>query len=461
MRREWIALSLATFASGCISTSVHEDRALVRELARVTTELAEVDQPVEDTSANEVAPLLEAPIDANTAVQIALINNRALRAELRELGIARARVLGASMLPNPLVEAELQPERQTSVELRVEWNIAGLLLAPLRTEAAHADLDRARLDVAGQVIDLGYRVRVAFYDLQAATEILGITQHALEALGAAREAAHALQAAGNMRALDVAARDAAYEEERVRVAEAELECILMRERLQRLLGLHGEETMWTVEGALPNAPQEDADVEGIERRAIEASLELRALRAQMVGAARRAGLARVEGMLPEVLVDVHVLVGDGATATQIGGGLAVRLPVFDRGDAEVAAYEHTLDAAFERYVGMAIDVRSQARETRARVLSAGTRARHYAQVILPARRHVLDETLLQYNAMQVSIFGLLSALRERQMREVDAVRTRHEYACALASMDALLAGHHVSATAVAHTSASTPSEGGH
>ena len=461
MRIEWAVALPVALSMGCVSTSVREDRTLVRELASVSAELAEVDQPVDDASPNEVAPLLAEPVDDNTAVRIALLNNRELRAQLRELGIARARLLGASMLPNPLLEAELQPERQTSVELRVEWNIAGLLLAPLRSEAASADLDRARLEVAGAVIDLGYRVRVGVYDVQMAAEILRITQRSLEALGAAREAAHALQEAGNMRALDVAARDAAYEEERVRVAEAELELVLAREHMQRLLGLHGEETTWTLAGTLPNAPSEDADVEGIERRAIESSLALRALRAQMLGAARRAGLARVEGMLPEVLVDVHVLVGGASEDTQIGGGLAVRLPVFDRGDAEVAAYEHTLDAAFERYVGMAIDVRSQARETRARVLSAGSRVRQYEQVILPARRHVLDETLLQYNAMQVSIFSLLSSLRERQMREVDAVRTRREYACALAGMEALLAGHHVRAGSVAQSASSATGEGGH
>jgi len=461
MRTKAWAILLAAALTGCVSTSVREDRTLVRELAAVTSELAPVDRPVVDTTGEDVLALVAQPVDDNTAVRIALLNNRELRAQLRELGIARARLLGANMLPNPMFEAELQPERQTGVELRLEWNIAGLLLAPLRSEAASADLDRARLEVAGAVIDLGYRVRVAFYELQAAEEILSITQHALEALGAAQEAAHALREAGNMRELDVAARDAAVEDERVRVAEAELEALVAREHLQRLLGLHGDETEWTVSGALPHAPAEDADVEGLERRAIEASLELRALRARMVGAARRAGLARVEGMLPEVLVDVHVLVGDSTAETLVGGGLAVRLPIFDRGDAEVAAFEHTLDATFERYVGMAIDVRSQARESRARVLSSGSRARQYENVILPARRRVLDETLLQYNAMQMSIFSLLSALRERQMREVDAIRTRREYACALAGMEALLAGHHVSATGTTRSAASTGSEGGH
>ena len=461
MRIDRLLLVFIAALGGCVSTGLREDRTLVRELAAVSSELAEVDRPVADATNDEVLAMVAQPVDANTAVRIAVLNNRELRAQLRELGIERARLLGANMLPNPTFEAELQPERQTSMELRVEWNVAGLLLAPLRSEAASADLDRARLEVAGEVIDLGYRVRVAFYELQAAEEILRISQHALEALGAAQLAAHALEDAGNMRALDVAARDAAFEEERVRVAEAELDALVAREEVQRLLGLHGDETAWTVAGSLPHAPTDDADVEGLERRAIEASLSLRALRARMIGAARRAGLARVEGMLPEVLVDVHVLLGDSTSETLIGGGLAVQLPIFDRGDAEVAAYEHTLDAAFERYVGMAIDVRSQARESRARVLSSGARARQYESVILPARRRVLDETLLQYNAMQMSIFSLLSALRERQMREVDAIQTRREYACAMAAMDALLAGHHVSATGTARSTQSSESEGGH
>ncbi len=167
----------------------------------------------------------------------------------------------------------------------------------------------------------------------------------------------------------------------------------------------------------------------------------------MVGHARRAGLARTEALLPELLVDLHALIGTADTtmatpATALGnGGVALRLPIFDQGGGRVAMHEHALDAAFERYVGAAIDVRSAAREARARVLSSASRARHYASVVVPARQRVLDETVLQYDAMQVSIFQLLEALRARQDSEIAAVRTRAEYWTAAAAMDALLAGH--------------------
>jgi len=106
----------------------------------------------------------------------------------------------------------------------------------------------------------------------------------------------------------------------------------------------------------------------------------------------------------------------------------------------VAEYEAELGAQYERYVGLAIDIRSSARETRARVASARMRARHYAAVVLPARQRVLDEALLQNNAMNLSVFQLLDALRDRQLAEMDAIATRREYWSAAAAREALLAG---------------------
>jgi outer membrane protein TolC len=462
MRLEASILLVAVALGGCISTSVREDVQSVRELAQAIA-IADVAGPVDDAAPSDVREILAQPLDADAAVRIALVNNRELRARLRELGVARARVLQAGFLPNPLVEGEISPERQTGVALRVEWNVAGLLLAPLRADAAGADLDVARFETAGAVIEAGYQVRAAFYGLLAAEETLAVAQRQLDALAAARDASRALAEAGNLRALDVAAREAAFEEERVHVAEVELDVIVARERVQRLLGLHGEETTWTTAGPLPAVPETTPDAAELERRAIEASLELRAMQSRMVAAARRAGLARAEGVLPELLVDLHALVGNGLTdptmpsqSVALGGGLALRLPIFDRGDGRVAAFEHILDAQFERYVGAAIDVRSAARETDARVQSSAARARHFATTVLPARQRVLDEALLQYDAMQVSVFTLLEALAARQTTEREEIGTRREYWTALAARDALLAGHHVGSASPTETT--TPPE---
>lgn len=462
MRTEHLLALALLVAPGCVSTSVRSDLTDVRTLTHSDV-LADVDGPVDDASAADVHDTLAEPLDADAAVRIALVNNRELRARLRELGIVRGRLLTAGLLANPLVEGELTPERQSAVAMRVEWDVASLLLAPLRTDAASADLDVARYDAASVVIETGYEVRAAFYALQAAEESLAIAQRALDAQLTARDAARSLAAAGNLRALDVSAREAAFEEERIEVAEHELAAIVAREAVQRLLGLHGEEASWSIAGDLAAIPETTNDRDDLETAAIEASLELRALASVMTGEARRAGLARTEALLPELLVDLHALVGSSdsmvaAPNTAVGGGIALRLPIFDQGSGRVAMHEHALDAAFERYIGVAIDVRSAAREARARVLSSAMRGRHFAGVVLPARQRVLDETLLQYDAMQVSIFQLLDALRARQASEMAAVETRREYWEAAAAMDALLAGHHVDGEVGTHTMRSVTSE---
>ena len=445
--RACVALGALIFTlsfAGCASSAIRDDLVAVRRFARVER-IADVDDAVDDATAPDVRAMLRRPLDADAAVRIALVNNRGLRATLRELGIARGRLLQAGLLANPLIEGELQPERQTSVEVRVEWDVASLLLAPMRAGAARAALDAERLAAAGAVVEVGYTVRDAFYGMLATEEQLGVAQRQLDALAAARDAARALAEAGNLRALDVAVRDAAFEEERIRVAERELEVLVAREQVQRLLGLHGVDTTWSTTGPLAPVPRDGTDDEHLERRAIEASLELRALQSRMTAAARRAGLARAEGLIPELLVDVHALIGDSADsrAVAFGAGLGLRLPVFDQGRGLIAEYEAEFGAQYERYVGIAIDIRSSARETRARVASARMRARHYAAVVLPARQRVLDQALLQNNAMNLSVFQLLDALRDRQLAEMDAIATRREYWSAAAARDALLAGQRV------------------
>lgn len=61
-------------------------------------------------------------------------------------------------------------------------------------------------------------------------------------------------------------------------------------------------------------------------------------------------------------------------------------------------------------------MRSHARELRNRLLSAHARVRSYESTLVPAQRTVMEQTLLQYNAMQLSVFELLAARRGPRAR---------------------------------------------
>jgi outer membrane protein TolC len=455
---------------GCASSSIAGDVGRVKDLTRVERLARVEDADVEPTTAAETRRLLEKPLDADGAVRVALLDNRELRAALREMGIARGRLIQAGLLPNPVVEAELLPERNTRLELRVEYDLTHALLAPSRAHAEEPELEAARFRAASAVIELGYRVRVAFYSLQSAEQRLAISQQVLDAQAAARDTARALFDAGNVSELASATEEADYERARIRVAELELEVARDREAVERLLGTHGASTAWKVAGALPPAPERAEIPQELERRALRASLELAETRQRLEGLARRAGVTSTIGWLPEISVDVHALSGDpeappGSSERDVrfGAGVSVGVPLFDRRQGDVLSLESEFDALLERFYGMAVEIRSAAREARSRVVSAHARARQYADVIVPAEKRVTEQTLLQYNAMQLGIFELLAARRAELDGRLAQVDTLREYWSAVAELHALSAGKRVdpAARAAGPSAPGARAAGGH
>jgi len=408
----------------------------------------------------DAKPLLTKPLDADGAVRLALLQNRELRATLVELGIPRGRLVQAGLLPNPTVGAELLPERNTSIELRVEYDLTSLLLVPLKKGVAAAELLAARHEAAAAVVQLGYDVRVAFYAMQAAQQQLAVSQRALDTLAAGRDAAEALLRSGGLPAIDASRQIAAYERARLTTARYELELADRRERLSRLLGVFGEGATYQLAAPLRAAPETLGELLGLEAKAVGASLELAAMRARMLTAARKGQLSRVQGHLPDISLDFHALHGrpEGTlpgSSWGFGGGISVRLPLFDRQQGNVRAASAAQDGAASRFEGLAIDVRSAAREARQRLVSAHARARQLERVVLPAQERLTRETLRQYNAMQLGIFQLLEARREELDAQLLYIDTLREHWGAKAALDALLAGKRVAAAAGAQSTPST------
>lgn len=431
----------------------------------------EAEPPARDAQplpiSNDVRAILARPLTADAAVRIAMLNNRELRAVLREVGVARGHLLQAGLLPNPEIEVEVTP-RQTSlehthVELAIEYDLTSAILAPLRERAVGADHEAARYRAAGAAVDLGYSVRAAFYAAQASWQRLAIANQSLDTLAAGRDAAQALFEAGNVPELDAAIQNAAYEGARVTVAQMELELLERRERLARLLGLSGSDASFRIGGELSSMEAEPKLLPRAEARALTASLELAEMRSRIMAAGGRAGLARAEGAVPDISIGLH---GEREDASwQVGAGLRVALPLFNRKQGAAAAADAERESLLERYHGLAVDVRSALREARARLMSAHLRARHYDRAVVPARKRVVDQTLLQYNAMQIGIFQLLEARRGQLDAELAAIEARREYWTAKAALDALLAGKRVQSTTQAAPAAvaggSGDNEGGH
>lgn len=434
---------LCVLASGCATTSMSGDLASIQDSVSTRGALANLTLPrfdVPESVPEEVDSLLARPLNADSAVRVALLNNREARAALAEVGIARGQLVTAGLLPNPEVEFEIRDpggEQPAQIDVGVELNLSAVFLAPARAGVAEATLDAEKLKAAGSLLDLTWSARVAFYEVQALQQKLELRLRAFASNQASYETALELSKVGNIPALTLANELTSVELSRVQVAEAENALLDGREALNRKLGLTGTRTAWTMEGPLP-PPKELKDGEATEAKALAANLELAELISRAEAASRKVGLAKTEAWLPHLSAGFH---GErDAALWELGAHVTVGLPVFDRAQGRQLSARSEYDGLRARAEGQALHVRSSVRTALNRAESAGKRARHYSERLLPARQEVLQQSLLQYNAMQLSVFQLLAAQRavtETAIAQVDATLDAWK---ARASVDLLLAG---------------------
>lgn len=465
-----MVLAPLSLLSSCVAHSTRSDYGAIESLVRARGGLALSAPGLQDEQNvdAEVRALASQPLTLDSSIRIALLNNRNLRAELLQLGVTRGQLVQASLFPNLEVEARALVSKDGSdarlSEVGIGIDLTDLLLRGSKQGIAEAELEQARFRAAGATLDLGYQVRLAYYEVQAAAQQLQLMQTVLEAFAASYDTAQVLHRAGNLTELDLLTEQSAYEGARIAVTETEAELINARERLNVLMGLFGRASTWQISTRMPEPAASLGDLDRLEARAIEASIELAEMRAGVTVAARRASFVEGAGWLPDLNLGIHAE-SDGSS-WEAGPSLTGRLPLFDRQQGNAISRRAELSVSRERQAAAAIGIRAAIRAARARALSAQERARHYRETMLPLRELIVNQTVLQYNAMQVGVFQLLQARREQLEAGRMYVATLLEYWRARAALDQLLAGRLAgtitTATASAPSMSSTPAaERGH
>jgi cobalt-zinc-cadmium efflux system outer membrane protein len=357
-------------------------------------------------------------------VQVALINNRGLQATYERLGIAQADLVQAGLIDNPTLSLQyLFGDADDIIEASFMQQFVGVFTLSARKKIGAASARQATLEVAQAVTDTAAEVRLAYFAVVGNAQALELWRQVTLAMEAAAELAARQYRAGNLARRDQAVQQAFYAQLVAEATRAEVRLAADREKLNRLLGLSGELTAWRTPERLPDLPARLPDLVGIERAAISQRLDLAAANAQVETLARRAGLTRSTRWLNTLGIGVrYKREGD---EDFIGPEVELMLPLFDTGEARVAAAEGELRAAERRLEQLAIDIRSQAREARLRLDAAFQLARHYRDALLPVQQVVVDETLKFYNGMLVGVYDLLLA-RQQQ------IQTAREYVAALA-----------------------------
>jgi len=420
-------LLAALLVAGCASVPRDAGFAEVRQQA---AERADLDarwlRATDDdrAAADAVRALLADSLTAEAAVQVALLHNRRLQATYESLGIAQADLVQAGLLRNPVFGVHPSwplDGGPPDLAFSVAFDFLGVLSLPMRQRVAASAYEAARLRVTGAVLEHAARTRAAFTRALAAEQEVELMEQVVFATEAAFDAAERLRAAGNIRRLDLLYEQALYETARLDLEAAQGRRLVAREHLARMMGVWGGDAAFALAGRLSDPPAERDEFgtwgeEGVEARAVEASLALAATRADVETAARRLGLTDVEAAVPSFGLGAELEREDGHW--KAGPDVHFALPLLDAGQARRAGARAALRQEQAAYLALAVEVRSEARAARARVLAARRQALHLRGVVLPLRAALTAETQLQYNAMQVGVFHLLAA----RQQEIDAGR---------------------------------------
>lgn len=402
-------------------------------------------QPSDGQSADISATLdglLARPLTAETAARVTLLSNPALRATYAEMGIARADLAQAGRLKNPVFDAVFSAPLeggQIDLDLGVAFELLDILYVPLRKRVAEAQFEAARVRVAGVVLDRLFAARTAYLNVLAARQRRDLFEQVAVSTAASHQVAQALRAAGNITALDVArqrvlAEQAALDLAKARAGEAEA-----REGLTLAMGLSGARAAaWTIAGRLPDPPAAPIVADGLEAEALDRSLELAEARHGLDALGRRHRVTNAKALFPEIEAGAVAERDEGAW--EVGPAIALPLPLFDQGQARRARARAEILQAQDRGAALMVEIAGQARKARQRLAVARERVLVLRDTILPVREQIVDETLKQYNAMQVGVFDLLFA-RQQQIATADRyIAALADYWRARAHIDQLRAG---------------------
>ena len=371
--------------------------------------------------------LLAAPHTLDSAAELALLRNPRLQATLEELGIAQADLAQATRLSNPGVSfATLSGSGQTQRTIAVSANLVDWLVQPLRRRVAQSELERTRLEVGNALLATVADARSSLVRYQAALELVGRLEEIAEIDGSAAEYARALFDAGNLTALERARFEAAWGETRAALQRARRDVLRRHEEVSLALGLDGS-AAWRASAALRLPAERGFDPIELQQRALADRLDLAASR-WAVDLLERALASKRRTRYFPVGVEVGVereRETDGVDLT--GPTVELRLPLFDTGKASIARLSAELSRARWQLRALEAQVRSSVREQASDLEASRELVVLYRDTILPLRREVVRQTLLELNQMLVGTFDLLVARKEQVEAERLALEALAEY----------------------------------
>jgi cobalt-zinc-cadmium efflux system outer membrane protein len=367
----------------------------------------EVEKAIEELLKNELTP--------EAATQIALLNNANLQAVYEDLGITQADVVEAGLLENPVLFGRARfpnkSEESNNYEFEITQNFLNILMLPARKKLSAIRFEQVKLQIADEVIRWVADVRKSYFSALGAEQTRNLRNEITRAAENSFALAQRLHAAGNISDLQLATENADFEQSRIGLAKSETALLDAREQLTRLMGLWGAQTNWRLPGQLPDIPSDEIPLAHLESMAIENRLDMAAERKAVEALAQALSITIDWRWIGHIEVGISTERETDRTWVT-GPSLAFELPIFNQRQADIARLEAQLRRSQKRLTAQAIEIRSEVRSLRNRLIMQRNLIEHYRRTVLPLKEQIVGLTQKKYNYMLAGAFELVVAKQQ-------------------------------------------------
>lgn len=349
----------ALVVSGCVPTSAH-DRDSVSNALEART--GRVLRPAGEDTNVRLPPgtQLGDGVDEDEAVGVALWNNARFQADLTGLGLARADLIDAGMIRDPLFTLFF-PLGPKQLEFTAWFPIEALWQRPAKIAAAQADVERVATNLVQSGLDFVRDVRLGWADTVLANDRARLARDGVMLRQKLTTLAEARRRNGDISELELSTVRLELHRAEVEARRLEREADAARIRLAGLLGV--EEPVQP----LASEPEPRSLTETV-KDALALRPDLRAAELAIDGARERGGAA-VAAMVPpaSLIADAN---GQGTKGFEMGPGFQVELPLWNQQQGPRARAAVELERAWWNYAAVRRRIEVEVADAKARYLGA-------------------------------------------------------------------------------------------
>lgn len=358
-------------------------------------------------------------LTSQEAVSIALWNSPSFQATLADLGLARADLVEAGLLRNPVFSL-LFPVGAKQLEWTLQFPFDALWQRPRRVAAAQLNARAVSERLVWNALALVAQTRTAHTDAVIADRRLQLAIENADLVQRLAGITEARLRAGDISELE--ARSARSDAARVQVMRRAVEHDrnLARLTLAATLGLDAvADQLRPVPGALL-----EPTTCGTELARLEEALASRPdVRAAEIGIEAAAQRARWERSRVLTLIGILDANGSGKEGFELGPGVNLDLPVFSRNQGAITRADAEVERASRQYAAVRAQVVGEVRSAAVRVQQAQQAIGAWRDEIVPSLEIEQRQAESAYQAGEIPLFTLLDVSRrlvDGRTRQLDA-----------------------------------------